>query len=388
MIDYAKDILSLLMDKFEKSKAFLGQSQINRPPACKIAQQYPDYADDANFEIFARINEGVSQLEALSLIVVKRRPGTEVVERVTLCTQALSKAYAFLGRQPKTQRNLEIRQLLQKYSNANDVLQAFSQDQLLRLDENKEVSYASDLQTFEQILMVVANIFDIEEETYRRDFSMRVLGDSKSFEKIESKVVNLLYTYGDFPEKDTILTELNIVRNPGHVYCKGDATLTLCGQMIDMSKLHGDLGISSGALRDIEQVNVRASRIVTIENLTTFHAFREPDSFAIYLGGYHNRHRREFILRVFACNKEKSYYHYGDIDAGGFLIWQHLCQKTGIPFQPLHMDVKTLQQYYDHTKPLTENDRTRLQNIHCPTIAAVVTYMLEHNCKLEQEALD
>ncbi|MCD8095437.1 MAG: hypothetical protein LUE12_04845 [Ruminococcus sp.] len=39
-------------------------------------------------------------------------------------------------------------------------------------------------------------------------------------------------------------------------------------------------------------------------------------------------------------------------------------------------------------KPLTDNDRKRLKNLLGTEFKAVVEYMLEHNCKLEQEALD
>ena len=65
MIDYAKDILNRLVDKFERSKAFLGQNQINRPPMCKIAQQYPEYTDDSNYEVFADINQAIAQFYAV-----------------------------------------------------------------------------------------------------------------------------------------------------------------------------------------------------------------------------------------------------------------------------------------------------------------------------------
>ena len=388
MTAYAKSILNLLMDKFEKSKAFLGQGRVNRPVVCKIAQLYPAYADDANYEVFAVVNEAVAQLEEQGLVTVKRRPGTPVVEQVTLVMEEVLAAYRFLDRQPKKERNQEIRCLLEQYSQANDLLKNFCQDQLTRLEHNQEVRYASDLATFEQILKVLAHILNVEEETSRRDFSVRILGDSKAFEKIESKVVNILDAYGNFPEKESILTELGVVRNPGYVYCKGPAILTLCGQKLDLGKLHGGLGIPSSGLKDIGQIDVQAGRIVTIENLTTFHAFQEPDSFAIYLGGYHNRDRREFILRVFANNRDKAYCHFGDIDAGGFLIWRHLCTQTGISFQPIHMGVETLVRFQHLTRPLTEHDRTRLQALRDGSISSVIDYMLAHNCKLEQEALD
>ena len=52
------------------------------------------------------------------------------------------------------------------------------------------------------------------------------------------------------------------------------------------------------------------------------------------------------------------------------------------------MDVNTLQAYSEYAKPLTENDRKRLEKLRDGEFGDAVAYMLEHNCKLEQEALD
>ena len=52
------------------------------------------------------------------------------------------------------------------------------------------------------------------------------------------------------------------------------------------------------------------------------------------------------------------------------------------------MDVATLEKYRAFTKKLTENDRSRLKNLLGGEFDAVVRYMLEHDCKLEQEAIE
>ena len=75
------------------------------------------------------------------------------------------------------------------------------------------------------------------------------MGDSKAFEKVRSKVISLLYEYGDFPDRDTLLADLNIVKNPGHVYFKGKGKITVCGQEIDFSKVTGDIAIYKNAYR-------------------------------------------------------------------------------------------------------------------------------------------
>lgn len=66
---------------------------------------------------------------------------------------------------------------------------------------------------------------------------------------------------------------------------------------------------------------------------------------------------------VYAGNKNVNYYHYGDIDAGGFYIYLHLCEKTQIPFKLYRMDVDTLVKYKNKTLRLTKNNRNRLQNL-------------------------
>lgn len=127
--------------------------------------------------------------------------------------------------------------------------------------------------------------------------------------------------------------------------------------------------------------------MITIENLTTFHSYEDKDAFAVYLGGYHNSIRRKLIRKIYELNPDKSYFHYGDIDAGGFNILLDLRSKTGIPFMPVHMDVATLEEYKDYTRKLTENDKGRLKNLLGNGFDAVIHYMLEHDCKLEQEAI-
>ena len=51
------------------------------------------------------------------------------------------------------------------------------------------------------------------------------------------------------------------------------------------------------------------------------------------------------------------------------------------------MDIAPLQQYSDLTKQLTDNDRKRLQQLTDDEFSKVIQYMLENNCKLEQEAI-
>lgn len=141
-------------------------------------------------------------------------------------------------------------------------------------------------------------------------------------------------------------------------------------------------------LPDIDKVKIVGRAVITIENLTSFHTTGCSDIFVIYLGGFHNSIRREFIKKIYQQNPEVLYYHFGDIDAGGFYILEHLKRQTGIEFQPYKMDLETLKEYQEYSKRLTDHDRDRLMKLRDSQYQEVISYMLKNNCKLEQETIN
>jgi len=388
MIKYEKQILNALLDKYERSKSFIGTNQVTQRFTIKPESLFPKYKDDSEFELYCVVNESIDHLEKQGYIEVKKHKNG-VVQRVALIITKLNDIYAYIDRKPKTDTVSELRILLLHYKDANAILSAYCARQLERLDLNKPVEFFDeDLPAFEAVLKVVSEITSVENEMFERDFSIKVLGDSKAFERVRSKVISLLYEYGDFPEKETLLADLNIVKNPGHVYFKGAGTISICGQKIDFSKMDGDIAISSVMLKNIDSIEVLGSTVITIENLTTFNAFKCTDAFAIYLGGYHNTNRRNFIRRVYNQNPNKIFLHFGDIDAGGFYILEHLRKRTGINFRSYKMEAETLKENLALAKKLTENDKKRLAILLDSEYEDTIRFMLYNDCKLEQEAMD
>lgn len=91
---------------------------------------------------------------------------------------------------------------------------------------------------------------------------------------------------------------------------------------------------------------------------------------------------------VYEAIPNAKYYHFGDIDAGGFSILLDLRKKTGIPFVSYHMDLDTLKKYRQYAKELKESDRKRLEKIaEEKEFREVIEFMLEENIKLEQECI-
>ena len=58
---------------------------------------------------------------------------------------------------------------------------------------------------------------------------------------------------------------------------------------------------------------------MTIENKTSFQRLRNGKFAMMYLGGFANRDQIEFLKKVISDNPNIKYYHFGDIDIGGFI---------------------------------------------------------------------
>lgn len=302
MTKYEKRILDSLLDKYEKSKSFIGANQVHQSFTQRIDQLFPKYKDDSEYDLFCAVNESIATLESHKLVTAKRQKNG-VVQNVSLNLASFMSAYEYIERTPKRDIVEDLRKVLTRYKDCNEILEKYCHHQTERLAANKSVEYFDDdIELYESVLKAVSKITEVKNETFERDFSIQVLGDSKTFEKIRSKVISLLFTYGDFPEKETLLADLNIIKNPGHVYFKGNGKMTICDQTIDFSKMNGDLAISSGMLKNIDSIEILGTSVITIENLTTFNAFCNKDFFAIYLGGYHNTSRRNFICKVYEQN--------------------------------------------------------------------------------------
>ncbi len=148
------------------------------------------------------------------------------------------------------------------------------------------------------------------------------------------------------------------------------------------------IAIDSDTLDRIDNVDVVSPRIVTVENLTSFNRVQDEKTFFIYLAGYHNTAKQSFIKKIAESNKDKEWYHFGDIDPDGFYILEHLKKQTGIAFRQLCMSTKELEKFREYCKPLEGNDVKKAQSmIKKGLFVDEMQYMLKNNVKLEQEVI-
>ena len=390
--------INQLLDKYEKSKTFLGTNQVSQNFEKRVVELFPKYADDAEYEVFCEVNEALHDLEQKGLVELRALKG-DVLDKVALNINRLPDCYTYVKRIPRKEEQEWFREIWNALD-ACPVLERYVKEQEKKLDKNGNVEYYSgDRTEYTDLLKLVRELSNNEEEVFLRDFSIRLFRDSKRIEKLASKAQALLYQYGDFEDKDSVLEECGVVHTPTYVCMKGSANLYFERQQIDLGEMDGDLALSTSSLKGLQEVRVGGKRVVTVENLTSFHDYDNRDDFVIYLGGFHNQTKREFLCFLYEQNPDKEYRHFGDIDVGGFYILEHLKEKTGIPFRSLYMGKDILEAYASQTKVLTENDKKRMRQLLSKLDAMsengvltedyreVLHFMLEHDCKLEQEVL-
>ncbi len=395
-------VINKLLDKYEASKTFQGDNKRKQQFTILIDQQFPRYKDDADYDYFVEVNDSLRELEEADYIFIQeRKNGT--ITRAILNTEALEKCYAYMSRKPKKDEQVWLLDIWQTFDLSQNELMPirnYLQVQRERMQQNRNIEYFDgDLKKYVDILNMAIAVAQNSEEIFVRDFSIRLFRDSKRVEQLASKVSSLLYTYGDFEEKETVLEECGIVHTPTYVMIKGNVKINIQSQVLDLSRLKGDISFSTVSLEELSEITVMGNRVVTIENLTSFHDYGDKSDCVIYLGGFHNKTKRRFIKFLYEHNRDVTYYHFGDIDAGGFYILEHLIRKTGIQFHSLYMDKATFLSHKEDTKKLTNHDRTRLHKLRDELVRKekdgkltenymeVIDCMLEMGCKLEQEAV-
>ena len=398
MVQYDRKILNLLLDAYENSLLSTGENRRTIRIELRFTKKtIPEYFDESSSE-YENIHIMMKNLENRNFIRIiwKDNKPDYLIQKVRLLTEHLEEAYGYVRRKAKRGLEEENIFLLQKFLNAETpVTNAFAKYLLERLQNHQSVKEYITLdkeKETERFLQACVSVEQNRIPCYIREFSIIHFQDSKYFEQIENRLSKVFRQFShEYAEMDTteILAEYGIYHTPNYVYFKGDAVITIGEETVDLSLLKQGIGISGEDLSEIRFPDLsKIKKVITIENLTSFFRYREKESLLIYLGGYHNGLRRTLLKMVYQELPDAVYYHFGDIDAGGFAILQDLRNKTGIPFLSYHMDLAALKEYMQYGKNLTESDRKRLERIrNQEEFREVVDFMLEKNVKLEQECI-
>lgn len=392
-----RKLLNALLDKYERSKTHEGNNLVSQNFSVDPVVIWPEYVSDfANIEQVKDFETDMYQLQSIGLITIREKNG--VITKLIACSDKLADYYNLLQRRRKKDIVQEQIVFFEQWGKkGNPLIHSFCNEQIERIVAGKKPTYT--IEVSEKLLQILEFILENNDELLERELSILLLADSKAFEeKYRNKICKMLRTYMDFEEKLTgiddvreqekvILEEFKIYTNPSYVYLKGQITISLeDGKKISIDS--APMAVSSDLLKKMVSITIEGEKVVTVENLTSFHRVNDENCAYIYLAGYHNSEKQMLLKRINTENPNKTWFHFGDIDPDGFYILEHLRKGTGIDFTPLYMSTKELKAYDKYCKSLNNNDRVKAKNlIQSGHYTEVLQYMLENNCKLEQEII-
>lgn len=405
MKNYASLILNALLDKFERSNlAFLSREELAGSPASKISisvlkdKLFADYWVQDCYLYRPDIDCAVKELCAKGFCFARWDESRDLPERVGLCLDKVDQAFSYAGRTRQQDKDSGESEMLRKKRqgiHCNTVGRFLDElEQLVRNHKSHSEWYSSG-SDLDLLLKMIDAVENQEEEILLRNFSKRNFSDSKVFERNQTRILKVFNRFGEtgntYNDFDSLCKEHNIVRNEGFVLIKGGVRLGIAGQAFDLSEYPYVFPIPNKAFKDLSIIDVSVSKLITIENLTTFNYYNDPDAIVVYLGGFAGRHEIGILKKIHERTSNLQFFHMGDIDWGGIRIFMDLRKKTLIPFKPLNMSIKELEEYRDECIPLSERDRDGLAKLLDDEEAAefrdVISFMLGNGYKLEQESL-
>ena len=397
-----KQILQKVLSKYESSKTYKGENSVSQSFTIRPSDIYKEYEKDStDINEITDFEKQCKMLESERFIQIDWKYDRITKIAAISTDENWNRIRTILGVKDKNTRLKEEIAFYSKFyeeTTTPQIVKVFCKSQVEKLEAGKSAEYSRE--EAKDIISLLNFILQNINEVLERELSISVLSNSKTWDsKYKAKVLrilkkcgcfnSLIKNYIDEKEKNkVILEEYNIFSNPSYVYFKGSGIINFKNEKT--IKIYSDIpvALSSASINDIISFEIFDSKVMTIENLTSFNRIKENDTFYIFLSGYHNSTKQNFIKKLYNQNSKKEYYHFGDIDPDGFYILENLRNKTDIDFKPYKMGIAELEKYSAFSKVLEENDKIKAKTlIEKGCYTEILDYMLNNNKKLEQEII-
>lgn len=397
-MNYEEKMLTALAEKYRKSKKDSGTNVIMRRTKLTPTKLYKDYnRNDGDISQIEAVNQAILQCSEKGFVTYEKEGFSNEIQSIYLVDEKIEEIESYLeikyGYEPKSVKRKHVERLLALYGGRTPAAERECSKLRRALEQNK---IPSKYHQTEDLLKALVFIENNEKELYLREASSLIYGDSKYLEENTlTAVCRALRDYlgrpcGETELEDEILGEYHIAREKQKLCLKGDIILHIHGKELDLGHLSNGIEFFADEMDKIEKVQVQTPFFTTVENYTSWLRCCGQEESFFYLGGYATRSQRDFLKKIYYDNPSLTYRHFGDIDAGGLYIHEHLCRATGISFQMHLMSRAELEdmRFQSCLRPLSDNDRLHLESLEKQEIYQnLAGYMLEHGVKLEQEII-
>lgn len=406
-----KLLLNALIDKYERGTGYVqGKKPIQRIKLNLYNKGRSDFKayDIEKSEIRSQYNTDVQKLKEDNIINFKWMTAEEghIIAEVWLPFEQLEKAYQVLERKPKGDTVDEVLlMLLEAQERVTSPWLLIYLDDLIATISNKRSIGSllpNDMQEIKDLLyaLVMADHLH-EEEMLERVFSVNCFGDSKRFESvIRSRFVRVLKKYIvdiDDDNDEEILRRVGIVKYPEQVDFCGEIKIKLPEGLVNFTPLKYGATINAKDIRMGKfSISNSVKRVLFIENRANFIDYvfqhKRPEDFVVFHGGCYSPVKGLFFKKlVSGILPTTEFYHWGDIDYGGFSMLARLRRNIISSIKPYKMSEKELLKYNDYTVVFGESYLCKIEKLksydELQDCISCLNFMTTNRIKLEQEAM-
>lgn len=404
-------LIMVLLDKYERSSFFRTGVAPTKRILLKLYEngkcEFSDY-DIENSDSRIHINECVQTLAQKGFVRFEWMKGEEnhIMSRVWLNIEELQNAYRFVHRQPKADFLSNVEAELEACMEAirTQWIKDYLQDMRGYILQKRKLYelIPENVQDRNSLLQALRYIdANNDNELLKRVFSVRCFGDSKHFERVvETRLLSILKKYLDCDDQITdeqLLNLIGIVKYPEQFEFCGPLSLNFPdGKSLDFSNLSGGSTIYG---KDVAESQITLPKkvrcILSIENKANYFDYiskhRQPDELVIFHKGQYSPSKKIFLQAVAHASEELPWYHWGDIDYGGFSMLARLRREISANIRPYRMNKQELITFTVFTTSFSPEYSHKLHELTAKAelkdCSECLAYMLEHCVRLEQEAL-
>lgn len=415
-MDYEKWILEKLINKYEKSKAFTS-GEFNKRIMLDVTREKDLHRQLEKIDEKNRFLDVLYTMEKAGMLQyswIKYEEGN-LVEKIWLVTEAgsIETCYKILKRISPKEQAKKLTNLIQKYGQELEKeteVYRFMDEMQKELEEKQKLPrfFTEDFKLNEDVLKCLCFMEKNQDEQMERVLSMKLYGDSKYFEKtIKSKVLSILrwikkQDKEENREDEELLCEKGISRWPEVMEFTGNLKVVLEDDTrIDYSTQKYGAYINSDTVKCVKKVILKCvEKIVFVENKANYIWYlshrKTENELVLFHGGCYSPVKGLWFKKIYLSSKKQEhnikYFHWSDIDVGGFRIFVRLRKNIVPELEPYQMDCKTLEDFRKNAIKIEESSYRKIleemeKDSEYAIFNPVISRMLELDIRLEQESV-
>jgi hypothetical protein len=243
MTQFEKNLINKLLDKYENSKLSKGGTINNRK--IKLTTKDDVLNSYNGYDSFKYANDNdliIRKLEELGYIFAYFE--NDSFKSLELNVKKIDELYEYIGRDKPSEELSKVKEVLPNYK-FNNFLDNFLDYITTYIEEKYDYpkSFFNDARQLQLLLETFKNMFLLNSEMKKRDFSVKYLGDSKLFESIQGKIIKIIKNFdsNEYDNDDDVLAEYNIIKNSSYALVKNNLILSINKSIINLNDLGFEL---------------------------------------------------------------------------------------------------------------------------------------------------